>query len=474
MPEDIRTKQEREEALERIRAQGEDSLETARALHTQIEEEERGPTEAEALRLETLITDANNAKERYAEGRGELQRQLLRESIESSQEGFDAVPEAAALFSRPQSAAMRKVQSSEERFFRDGKRGFLHAGEFFNAVWASGIPGGILDERLRKMHMEAVATGMSQAVGAEGGFTVPPSFRTDIWDGLNTGADNLLPMTDQFNVEGDSLTMPANAEVSRKNGSRYGGVQGFWVAEADQIPASRPKVRQLKLEPQELFVLVYVTDKLLRNATALNEYVTRASSDEILFMINDAIINGNGVGMPKGILGSGGLVTVPKESSQVAATVVIANINKMWGRMHARARMGAVWLINQDIEEQLEQLTAGTGTLGFPVYLPQGTGGPTITEAPNARLKGVPVMPVEFCETLGTKGDIILVNLGYYATGLKGGMRSDVSMHLRFDFAETAFRLGFEIDGQPWINTPLTPFKGTLTLSPYVALATRA
>jgi hypothetical protein len=32
----------------------------------------------------------------------------------------------------------------------------------------------------------------------------------------------------------------------------------------------------------------------------------------------------------------------------------------------------------------------------------------------------------------------------------------------------------FEIDGQPWLADPLTPFNGNDTLSAYVTLATRA
>jgi HK97 family phage major capsid protein len=359
------------------------------------------------------------------------------------------------------------------RFHSDPNRGFDNLGEFCAAIHASGLPNGVIDERISKM---AAATGMSQGVGADGGIAVPPTFRTEIWTGMEQMADNLLMMTDQYAITGESLTMPANAETSRVIGSRFGGVRGYWLAEAAQITASKPTLRQMKLEPQELAVLVYVTDKLLRNAPALNAFVTRAAGEEILFMVNDSIINGTGVGQPLGILNGGGLVSVTKETGQAAATIVLANINKMYSRMLARTRGNAVWLINQDIEPQLEELAAVVGTGGIPVYLPQGASGPTITESPNARLKGRPVMPIEYCATLGTVGDIILVNLQYYATGLKGAMRDDMSMHLRFDYAETAFRFMFEVDGQPWMNNVLTPFKGgaTKTLSPYVALATRA
>ena len=48
------------------------------------------------------------------------------------------------------------------------------------------------------------------------------------------------------------------------------------------------------------------------------------------------------------------------------------------------------------------------------------------------------------------------------------------SIHLYFQTAETAFRFMFEVDGQPYLNTALTPFNGANTLSTHVALDARA
>ena len=49
-----------------------------------------------------------------------------------------------------------------------------------------------------------------------------------------------------------------------------------------------------------------------------------------------------------------------------------------------------------------------------------------------------------------------------------------MSMHLRFDYAETCFRFMFAVDGQPWLASAITPFKGSNDVSPFVALAARA
>ena len=146
------------------------------------------------------------------------------------------------------------------------------------------------------------------------------------------------------------------------------------------------------------------------------------------------------------------------------------NVNKMWSRMWARSRGNAVWLINQDCEPALDSMTIPVGTGGMPVYLPPGG----LSGDRFARLKGAPVIPTEFNPTLGTVGDIMLVDLSQYLLIDKGGPQADSSIHVRFINNEKTFRFIYRVDGRPLWNTVLTPAKGSNTLSPFVALATRS
>jgi hypothetical protein len=82
-------------------------------------------------------------------------------------------------------------------------------------------------------------------------------------------------------------------------------------------------------------------------------------------------------------------------------------------------------------------------------------------------------MPVEFCATLGTVGDIILVDLSQVLGLRKAEAEQATSIHLRFDFAETAFRIIFRADARPWWTAALTPYKGTNTQSFCTTCATR-
>jgi hypothetical protein len=53
------------------------------------------------------------------------------------------------------------------------------------------------------------------------------------------------------------------------------------------------------------------------------------------------------------------------------------------------------------------------------------------------------------------------------------GLKYASSIHVRFEYAETAFRFMTAVDGQSWMNAPLTPYKGSNTLSNVVTLQSR-
>ena len=433
----------------------------ADAILKKAADENRDPTEEEMTAAEQKYEAAQRAMRR-----GDLEKK--RET--THQMGQEPVPGPAPNDPSLTAHGGPRVVHAEPRDTEAERRhGFDTIGQFALAVRNAMDPTrGMRDNRL---DMFSAATGMSQGVGADGGFTVPPAFSTMIWDGLTQGADNLLGRTDNYTVEGESLTFLANAETSRAS-TLYGGALAYWIAEADQITASKPTLRQVKIEPHQLAALTYVTDKLLNNSqVALTQYITRAATAAINFKVGDAIMNGNGAGKPVGILGSPCLVTVAKETSQAADTIMTANLSKMWARLHPNAQANAVWLINPDVQPELDNLFLPVKNVGET----ENVGGlqPRIYNPENNTIKGRPVVACEYCATIGDVGDIVLADMRGYVTGTRGGIDSAMSIHLRFDYAETCFRWIFECDGQPWLASALTPYKGTNTLSTFVVLAAR-
>jgi HK97 family phage major capsid protein len=437
-------------------------IDKASAIQAKADDEERPITGEEDAEIKSALAEAK-AKQDDAE---------RRKSIKVALDGLDEpfTPQGAGYVPLDDPQRHKHPIPAEPRDAEaEARQGWNHMGEFARAVILAAKEPHRADERL----MQAAASGMQQAVGSEGGFLVPPAFSTAIWDGLNEADDNLLALTDQYTVEGESLTFPANAETSRAAGSRYGGVRGYWLSEASQITSSKPTLRQVKLEPNELAVLVYVTDKLMRNSPiALNQYVTRAATDEINFLVGDAIINGTGAGQPLGILNSGCLVTVAKETNQAADTFVQANVAKMWARLHAKRRQSAVWLVNQDVDPQIDLMVTQVWNVAQDQYV--GGFQAALYDREKETLHGAPIIRTEFNATIGDVGDVILADMKGYVAGVRGGIQSAMSIHLRFDYAESALRFMFEVDGQSWLNSALTPYKGSNTLSTFVALAARA
>lgn len=311
--------------------------------------------------------------------------------------------------------------------------------------------------------------GLTTTTGAEGGFLVLPEFAKDIMDRVYD--NDLLSRTDSYTLtSGNRMEFPKADETSRAHGSRAGGIRGYWVGEGDTITASEPKFQTVDCKLRKVAVIVYLTEELLNdNAYALEQWVTRKVSEELNFLVGDAIINGNGGPQPLGILNSNCLVTVAKEAGQTATTIVAANVLKMYGRRLSTSRPSdLVWLINQDCEQSLFQMTLGANN--WVVYQPPGG----LSASPYATLMGRPVIATEFNKTLGTAGDIILADMKQYVTCTKGDIQQAVSTHVEFLTDQTALRFTMRIGGLPYDDTPLTPYQGSNTQSAFVVVAARS
>lgn len=347
----------------------------------------------------------------------------------------------------PAQPKRRTVIEASDRDLR-GKWGFRSSAEFLSAVLASSQKGGSIDPRLVA---NAPTTYGSEGVGADGGFAVPPDFRTTIMQKV-MGEDSLLSMTDQNPVSGNSLTFPADETTPWQSS---GGIQAYWENEGGKKTESKPQLVEKTVKANKIIALVPMTDELLEDAPAMASYVNRKAPEKITFKVNDAIINGTGVGQPLGILSSPGTIVVPAESGQAADSIVYANITKLWGRLTPSARRGAVWIANPDIEEELMNMSfPGTGT-AVPVYLPPGG----LSESPYGKLLGRPIITTEAAPALGDAGDLMFGNMASYLSVVKsGGIRQDISIHVWFDYDITAFRFVLRIGGQPWWNTPIDPY----------------
>jgi HK97 family phage major capsid protein len=363
---------------------------------------------------------------------------------------------AAADGARPRTPAQPRNMREHARW------GWQNLGSFARGVQSASRNGGFVDPRLVQ---NAPTTFGTEGVGEDGGFAVPPEFREAIMSKV-MGEDTLIGRTDQLTSSGNTLTIPTDETTAWQSS---GGIQAFWENEAAQLGQSKPLLDQTSVRLNKLTALVPMTSELLEDAPAMDTYLRRKAPEKIDFKVTNAIFDGTGGGQPTGLLRADSLITVAKEGSQPADTVVFENVNKMYSRMFARWRQNAIWLINQDIEPQLNSLNHPGDS--SPVFMPPGG----ISQAPFGTILGRPIVPTEACKTLGDLGDIVFVDLSQYLTVTKtGGIRAETSIHLWFDYDMTAFRFILRVAGQPWWKAAIDRFNGANTLSWAVALAERA
>jgi HK97 family phage major capsid protein len=400
-------------------------------------------------------------------------------SVDAKEAELKAVREKLAALEALEAKAKANATTREPgRVISDNeaKRPFANLGEQLAAIAYAQSPlgafhglGGSVDKRLFE---QLAPSGASAAVPADGGFAIGTEFSTALLTRARETA-RIFPLCQEIPIgEGsDSVELPYIDETSRANGSRWGGVQMYWASEADSVTATKPKLARHEMRLEQLKGLAYATERLLRNAPAMAAVFENAFASEAAFKLDDAVWRGTGAGMPLGFsvqnMGSALLVQVAKKTGQAADTFVIENATAMLSRLLRDPGDRVVWLANQDTIGQFPLMTVGQQ----PVFLPNNNaaGSPYY-----GTLFGYPIVLVEQAETLGDAGDVVLANLSKYVTITQGGLRSASSMHVRFIYDEMTFKWGLDVNGQSMVKVPITPYKGSSTLSPFVTTAARA
>lgn len=478
MSELVLTKRAAVNSLQDMRTAAAEKLTEAEELQAAIDSENREWTAEEEIRHGQLLAEATDLKNAYENEQRRMQTEARRQAAAAIRQDFNAIPTPQDVLTRP---AVARVTHLKANWAEDPQWGFRGHGDFALAVYAQAM-NGKADERLDRIAQYQAA--LDHNVPQSGGMLLPPAHNTNIYNHMMGARTNLMALCDRYPLTGNlTIELTANAETSRVTGSRWGGVQSYWVEDGTAMTESQPKVRNLELRPRQLATLVKVTNTLLQNASALEAFLDQAAVDDQIQTINNAIMRGDGVGKPKGFLNSGSLVTITAEAAQPAATIVQQNVLKMWARCLDEEM--AIWLVNRDAVPQVNAIAASGSSGTIPVMLATQANWPTMMVPGPMMLQGRPIRRVEQASTLGTIGDIILANMSGYALAFRargdGGsvdgepaIQKDMSMHLEFDKNRTAFRYIIAVDGQTWLQSAITPEQGSSTLSHFVVIATRA
>jgi len=356
------------------------------------------------------------------------------------------------------------VTGMRSRAESDPMAGFKNQTDFIQAVVRASTEK-VLDERLRPL----AAAGSDEQSGASnpfGAFLLPTALAPNVLS-IDPMLDPTASLVSSIPMETRSIELPFLVDKNHSGGSYVGGQRWLRRAETQAAISSRSQLGQCKLTATALTGLTFSSNELLADspvsvAAMIQANFARGLAPTLL----DEKINGTGVGQFLGVINAPATISIAKEGSQTADTIVGANISKMRARAYNYG--SCIWMASPDALPALTQAHLTMTNTDIPLFT-FGNG----LDRPDT-LMGRPIYFVEQCPTLGDVGDLICANWSEYLVGTRGGVENSSSVHVRFIEGEEVFRAEVRNDGKPWWNTAMTPKNGGATLSPFVTIAARA
>lgn len=312
------------------------------------------------------------------------------------------------------------------------------------------------------------AQGSNEGTGTDGGFAVQTDFAGAILESA-VQASPLLSRLDSYTVSSNANRATwLQADEGDVSSSVYGGVQMFWTQEGSSVSATKPQFRKMDIDLNKMMGVAYATDELLQDASFMSGFFGTCFGLAADRLLTDAVINGDGVAKPLGILHSSALTVQATESSQ-AGKINGANVVKMQSRLLTRNRQNCVWIMNPDLEPYLPQLSidSASGKAAKMLWDPEGGLGNLSYQ----RILGKDVLFEDSCNSLGSQGDVLLVDPKQYMLLRKGGAKQEWSMHVAFLTDEQCFRMVLRVGGAPKMYQPITLKNTSTKRSAYVTLA---
>jgi HK97 family phage major capsid protein len=415
---------------------------------------------------ENIEMEANEIKALLDE-----QKTALAELVKTEAEAAAAKAVENVLDKLPEVKA--RMNGAVEGVKDEADRPFKNVAEQMLAI--KNLSQGRIDPRMKRIQAKSLewlagapdevkaVLGSNETIPSQGEFLLEPTISQEFLKPLHEEGP-LTSLARRLPVGPNSISGYINGidETSRATGSRWGGVRGYWVAEGDAMTASQPKFKRINWELNQLAVLQYATDNMLRDSNLMDSVIRESSMEELKFLVNDAFFRGSGAGQPKGILNGGSVISAVRTN---ASAIDGDDILRMVSRIDPRSYSRMVWLATPAAMAQIDKLNFTTGTTGIlSPYVTYTANGVTM-------LRGRPVIYNEFSPSLGAVGDLLLADPNDYLYWEGAGIEGASSIHVQFLTNQTVFRFIYRVDGMPATTTALTPYQSTDTVSPYIALA---
>lgn len=347
----------------------------------------------------------------------------------------------------------------------DGKK-FKYWGEFLESVHAFQTQGKT-DSRLTMFVDEVepqthTRKDMSGQTSAGGGALIPTEFRAELYAAMAESSivrqrAQIIPMRRR---QIDIPVLDQTQTLGAGNPRWFGGLSFYWAEEGAEKTASDPKFRQISLVAKKLIGFTRSSDELLDDAAiSLEAFLSgpMGFAGGAAWMEDYAFLMGTGVGMPLGVINAPATLSINRD---VAGDIRFDDLVRMLAAFLPSAN-GGEWLFSQTALPRLMKIKDDANQF---IWVNAETGAPRT-------LLGLPYRFTEKLPALGTTGDALLADFSYYLLGDRQSPTVETTKFEAWRSDKTSWRLVHRVDGQPWLNAPLTFQDTTTQVSPFVVLS---
>lgn len=341
----------------------------------------------------------------------------------------------------------------EQIFNRSPQKATIPFGEFIQRVST-----GQIDDRM--LALQSITDTMTEGTGTQGGYAIEPQYWSQIFTAafeISVAAQycRILPM--QSNV----LHVPAFDSDDQTKGPE-GEIEMQWLGEEATATRKTPLLRTVKYEAQKAGIYIGVSNEALQDSMAISASISPLMVNAIAFGIDKEILIGNGVARPIGVLSAPATISVGRA---VADAIAFADAIALMGRMVPSSLKKCIWIASPSAFAAmlLLETSAGSGQLILQ-------SGPGPAASLPFTLFGRPYLISEKLPALGSKGDLMLCDFGYYGLAMQAGARFEKTQSAQWLEDISDFRLLNRLTGKPLVHLPFTPSGGGNTISPFLVL----
>lgn len=317
-------------------------------------------------------------------------------------------------------------------------------------------------ERSEKMVTKAAGDGMLAGSDEAGGYLIFSAASAMI-QASSLEAAIVRPRANKVTMATQLLRIPYLRDTDHSSGTVYGGISIKFDDENAEGTASKPKLEMLEFKLKKMTAMGYASEEWIKwSPVSLGSWLIPKFGEAIGFKEDLCFLGGPGGAQPLGIRNAPCKVQIALEDGQDASTFVLENSTNMFARLKIKKAGSVAWVMNQTVFPQLPLFNVTVSAGGSAVFTNSVLG------APGQSLWGFPIVWTEKVPALGTAGCVLLVDFSDYTIADdQSGPEIAQSIHLKFDYGQTAFRITKYIDGQNESVSAMTPAYGS-TLTPVV------